>query len=82
MRRLADKRAGKKPDDKAAASKVDQELALMSAAELKVYLLKNYPYDKGWDHKKMRALKRKKLIENQVLSREEEVFVKYFSILV
>ena len=30
----------------------------------------------------MRALKRKKLIDNKPLTREEDIFVKYFSILV
>ena len=57
-------------------------LEKMNPDELKAYLLRNYPYESGWDHKRRRALKRKELIENKVLSREEAIFVKYFSILV
>ena len=85
MRRLRDKRAGKTDGSKQPATegeKVVAELADMSPAELKTYLLKRYPYAEGWNHKKMRALKRKKLIDNKPLTREEEIFVKYFSILV
>lgn len=83
MRRLKAKREGRDPDanKEASADKIDQELAKMPQAELKLWLLHQYPYDKGWNHKKMRALKRKKLIENKVLTREEEIFVKYFSLL-
>jgi len=84
MRRLRDKRAGKTEGSKqpATGEKVGAELAEMSPEELKAYLLKRYPYAEGWNHKKMRALKRKKLIDNKPLTREEEIFVKYFSILV
>jgi len=81
MRRLK----ANKGDRQAAAKgeeKVDPEIAKMKPAELKAYLLKKYPYDAGWNHKKMRALKRHKLIDNKLLSADEEVFIKYFAILV
>lgn len=81
MRRLRAGRAGNKaaaPEDE----QVDLELAKLTPAQLKAYLLKRYPYDKGWNHKKLRTLKRQKLIENKVLAADEEVFVQYFAILV
>jgi hypothetical protein len=84
MRRLKAKREGKgedagKPNPNEAIQKA---LEKMNPDELKAYLLRQYPYESGWDHKRQRALKRKELIENKVLSREEAIFVKYFSILV
>ncbi|MHC4957451.1 MAG: hypothetical protein ACYTGN_03680 [Planctomycetota bacterium] len=81
MRRLAAKRAGKAIERNRGPAKAD-ELAKMSAAELKSYLIDNYSYAEGWNHKRMRELKRKKLIKNEVLTAEQEIFVKYFSILV
>lgn len=82
MRRLANKRDGGKAAAPKAGVKANPELANMGPAELKAYLLKKYPYAAGWNHKKMRDLKRRKLIENKVLSADEEVFIKHFAILV
>jgi hypothetical protein len=82
MRRLAAKRAGKKAAERDRGPAKADELAKMTPAQLKAYLLSNYSYADGWNHKRMRGLKRKKLIKNEVLTAQEEIFVKYFSILV
>jgi len=66
----------------AAALKLEESIGKMSPDELQAFMVRKYPYDKGWDHKRMRALKRKQLIENKVLTREEALFVKHFPVLV
>jgi hypothetical protein len=81
MRRLKARREGQETPKEAAAAAL-KKLEEMTPEELRAHLLKTYPYDQGWDHKRMRALKRKELIENKVLTREEAIFVKYFHILV
>ena len=82
MRRLKAGRAGNKSAAPKEEERVDLKLAKLTPAQLKAYLRSKYPYDAGWNHKKMRTLKRQKLIENKVLAAEEEVFVQYFAILV
>lgn len=82
MRRLRAAKEGKDGAKKAAADPVAKDLEKLSPAQLKSVLMRRYPYKDGWNHKKMRALKRKKLIENKPLTQQEEIFVKYFSILV
>jgi hypothetical protein len=84
MRRLKAKREGKgeEPTQPTTGEAFQKALEKMNPDELKAYLLRTYPYESGWDHKRQRTLKRKELIENKVLSREEAIFVKYFSILV
>jgi hypothetical protein len=69
----------KKADQEA---KLDEQLKKMSPTELEAYLLRQYPADKGWNHERLRQLKRKQIIENQPLSREESVFVSYFPKLI
>ncbi len=82
MRRLKAGRAGNKSAAPKEEERIDLKLAKLTPAQLKTYLRSKYPYDAGWNHKKMRTLKRQKLIENKVLAAEEEVFVQYFAILV
>lgn len=82
MRRLRARREGQDQPKEAAAEEALKKLEEMNPVELRAHLLRTYPYDEGWDHKRMRALKRKEMIENKVLTREEAIFVKYFPILV
>jgi hypothetical protein len=77
-------KAEKKQEDQRAieASKLDEELLKMSPAELEAYLLREYPQDQGWSSEKLRELKKKQLIDNQPLTRQESVFVTHFPTLV
>jgi len=64
------------------AAKLDEELLKMTSAELEAYLLREYPQDQGWTSDKLRALKKKQLIDNQPLTREESIFVSNFPTLI
>ncbi len=74
----------KKDDEKKAeeAAKLEEELLQMSALDLEAYLLREYPQDQGWNHEKQRNLKKKQLIDNQPLTRQESIFVSYFPVLI
>jgi len=74
----------KKDEEKKAqeAAKLEEELLKMSAADLEAYLLREYPQDQGWNHEKLRNLKKKQLIDNQPLTRQESIFVSYFPVLI
>jgi hypothetical protein len=61
------------------AAKLDDELAKMSTTELEAYLLREYPQEQGWTSDKLRDLKKKQLIDNQPLTRQESVFVTYYT---
>lgn len=83
MARLKAKREGKDPEEKQAApiAEVAPKLDKMSERELESFLLRQYPYDKGWNQQKYRTLKREQLIENKQLNQLEATFVKYFHVL-
>ncbi|HEX5137659.1 MAG TPA: hypothetical protein VFY93_11835 [Planctomycetota bacterium] len=63
-------------------AKLDEELLKMTSVELEAYLLREYPQEQGWTSEKLRELKKKQLIDNQPLTRQEAVFVTYFPTLV
>ena len=79
MKRLADKNGDGEPTDVKPVEHLDLEK--LAPPQLRAYLLASYPYDKGWNHDRKRALSHKQLLENKVLSPEETIFLKYFSIL-
>ena len=54
----------------------------MSAADLEAYLLREYPQDQGWNQQRQSELKKKQLIDNQPLTRQESIFVSYFPVLI
>jgi len=60
----------------------EPEIEKLTPRELEAYLLSHYPAEGGWTHKKLRELKRKQIIENQTLGREEAIFVQYFHALI
>jgi hypothetical protein len=60
----------------------EPELEKLSPRELEAYLLSHYPAEGGWTQAKLRELKRKQIIENQTLGREEAIFVQYFHALI
>jgi hypothetical protein len=64
------------------AAKLEEDLVKMTGAELEAYLLREYPADQNWNHERLRDLKKKQLIDNQPLTREESVFVAYFPTLI
>jgi hypothetical protein len=64
------------------AAKLEEELAQMGTADLENYLLREYPQNQGWNHEKLRDLKKKQLIDNQPLTRQESIFVSYFPALI
>ena len=74
----------KKDEEKKAqeAAKLEEELVKMSALDLEAYLLREYPQDQGWNHERLRNLKKKQLIDNQPLTRQESIFVSYFPVLI
>ena len=81
MKALKDRRdkvEPKTPVEPAANDVVEK----MTPAELEAYLLRTYPAAKGWNHSKLRELKRKEIIEDKTLTREEAIFVKNFPILI
>lgn len=84
LRRLRAKRRGEDAARKKAeaAASAGADLEKMSPAELDGYLLAKYPADKGWTQDRLRVLKRKQIIENKPLTRDETIFVKYFSSLI
>lgn len=83
MKRLKAREDQKKEADKALeAAKLEEELVKMSAPELEAYLLREYPLEQGWNHGKLRDLKKKQLIDNQPLTRQESIFVTYFNQLI
>jgi hypothetical protein len=83
MERLKAAEKQKEEEKKAQeAAKLEEDLLKMSTLELEAYLLREYPAEKGWNHEKLREVKKKQLIDNQPLTREESVFVSYFPILI
>ena len=85
MRRLKAKREGLDPDKakKAAAqaeAKRFAEIEAMSPKDRAAYLLSQYA-GKGWNGKRYRELRRKKLVDDVELSPNEEIFVKYYRVL-
>lgn len=60
----------------------EPELEKLTQRELEAYLLSHYPAEAGWTQVKLRELKRKQIIENQTLGREEAIFVQYFHALI
>jgi len=82
MKRL---RAGNGDEEKEKKASADQEfeknLEKLSEGQLKSYLLRTFPEDDGWDREKHKALKRKQILENKPLDREEALFVKHYSTL-
>ncbi len=85
FRRLKAKREGKPlpEEEKQAAPVADVEPSLekMSLSELEAHLMQRFSLEQGWDQKRFRDLKRRQLIENQLLNRDEAVFVQYFNVL-
>ncbi len=85
FRRLKAKRDGTPlPDEEkqaAPAPDVEPNLEKMSLADLESHLMKRFPIEQGWDQKRFRDLKRRQLIENQLLNRDEATFVQYFNVL-
>jgi hypothetical protein len=83
MEALRVKEEKKKEDQRAVENaKLDEELVKMSSADLEAYLLREYPQDQGWTSERLRELKKKQLIDNQPLTRQESVFVTHFPTLV
>jgi hypothetical protein len=72
------KQAAETPE---APTLADGDLDKMAPEELKAYLVRKYPYDKGWNHEKKQELTRRRILENKPLSAEEAAFEKYFAIL-
>lgn len=60
----------------------EPELEKLTPRELEAYLLSHYPAEAGWNQARLRELKRKQIIENQTLGREEAIFVQYFHALI
>jgi hypothetical protein len=82
LARLKAKREGKdEPQQAVPAPQAEPKLDKLSEAELEAYLLREYPYDKGWDQKRYRELRRKQLMDNQPLTEGEATFVQYFHVL-
>lgn len=77
----AKKNADKKPKT-ADGMLPEPELEKLTQRELEAYLLSHYPAEAGWNHTRLRELKRKQIIENQTLGREEAIFVQYFHALI
>ena len=81
FKRLAARRAA----DKGAAAPeevgvdIAKKLEGMTPAARKAYLVALYPYDKGWNHERYRELTRKRILEDQPLSAEEEIFLNFFT---
>jgi hypothetical protein len=77
-------REQKKEEEKKAQekAKLEEELLQMSALDLEAYVLREYPQEQGWNHEKLRDLKKKQLIDNQPLTRQESIFVSYFPVLI
>jgi len=73
------KEEGRKAEE---AAKLDEEILKMSPAELETYLLREYPQEQGWTSDKLRDLKKKQLIDNQPLTRQESIFVSNFPVLI
>ncbi len=74
------------PDEvgkKEASALVDLEKQLdkLTPAELGSYLLRSFPEKDGWNRKRHRALKKKQIIENRPLDRDEAIFVKHYNAL-
>ncbi|MHC4547579.1 MAG: hypothetical protein ACYTEZ_02290 [Planctomycetota bacterium] len=82
MEALKVKKGEEKPKKTDEGKEIEQELQKMSPSELEAYLLEHYPADKGWTHQKLRELKRRQIIENQMLAREDAIFVRYFHALI
>jgi hypothetical protein len=80
MKALKDRR--KEEEEKKPVEEPTFDLEKMTSVEVEAYMLRNYPLDKGWDHNRQRDLKRKQIIEEQTLTREEAIFVQYFSVLI
>jgi hypothetical protein len=82
LERLKAKREGRDdPTQAIPATTAEPKLDKMSEAELEAHLLRQYPYDKGWDQKRYRELRRKQLMDNQPLTETETTFVQYFHVL-
>jgi hypothetical protein len=78
-------KAKKNPGDKpktADGALPEPELEKLTPSELEAYLLSHYPAEAGWNHSRLRVLKRKQIIENQTLGREDAIFVQYFHALI
>ena len=86
MRRLRDKREGRKPgavkapkaDKNTLDAKALEKIENMQGADRSKFLMKRFPADAGWTSPEYRKLKRKKIIDGATLSPEQELFVKYF----
>jgi hypothetical protein len=72
----------KKATAQEAEKLAEEELLQMNGADLEAYLLREYPQEQGWTSEKYRELKNKQLIANQPLTRQESIFVSYFTVLV
>jgi hypothetical protein len=77
----AKKNAEKRPKT-ADGALPEPELEKLTQRELEAYLLSHYPAEAGWNHARLRELKRKQIIENQTLGREGAIFVQYFHALI
>lgn len=84
-RRLKARREGQKEPEKQATpipdEEVEADLEKLSPDALKDLLLTRYPYNKGWNHDRLRDLNRQQVLESKVLSRDESIFVKYSQLL-
>ena len=86
MRRLRDRREGRKPkavarrkkDENLLDAKALEKIENMDGAERSKFLMERFPAEAGWTSPRYRKLKRKKIIDDATLSPEEELFVKYF----
>jgi hypothetical protein len=72
----------KKEQTKAHDAKLEEELLQLSQADLEAYLLREYPQDQNWNADRLKDLKKKQLIDNQPLTRQESIFVSYFPVLI
>ncbi len=81
FKRLAAKRAADKGTVEPTDAGVDiaKKLEGMTPGARKAYLVAHYPYDKGWNHERYRELTRKRILEDQPLSAEEETFLDFFT---
>ncbi len=86
LRRLEAARQGKTIEENKPKVKptedLDAQLAKLTKVQLAAYLLKTFPAKEGWDRKRYRALKRKQVIDNIALKRDEGLFVRYFRDLI
>ncbi|MCZ6573647.1 MAG: hypothetical protein O7C98_10840 [Planctomycetota bacterium] len=57
---------------------IEKKLEGMTPGAREAYLVAHYPYDKGWNHERYRELTRKRILEDQQLSTEEDIFLKFF----